>query len=73
YIILISVAIYAIYLITMAYLIGVKGNLNLIYSIDQVEILQYDSKKRIKISRCIGFIYLITSIGLIATGWYFIT
>ena len=53
----------------MAYLIGVNGEFSLIYSIDQVKMLQNDSKKRLKIARYIALVYVIIAIGLLVTGY----
>ena len=56
-----------IYSFRMAYLIGVKGRLNLLYSINQVKMLHMDARKKLKISRYIAIIYIITGIGLVIT------
>ncbi len=58
-----------IWLLIMAYLIGIKGKLNLVYSIDQVKIAQYDLNKRRKFSIFIACIYTITAI-ILSIGYY---
>lgn len=71
YIVFIVLVCYSIYLLIMAYLIGFKGKLNLIYSIDQVKMSQQSYNKRLSTSRYISCIYIITSIGLLVSGYIF--
>ncbi len=54
----------SIYLFIVAYLIGFKNRLDLLYSINQVKIAQYDLKKRRKLSIFIACIYMIAGIGI---------
>lgn len=69
YTVFIVLVCYFVYFLRMAYLIGVKGKFSLIYSIDQVKMLQNDSKKRLKIARYIALVYVIIAIGLLVTGY----
>ncbi len=69
YTVFIVLVCYFVYFLRMAYLIGVKGEFSLIYSIDQVKMLQNDSKKRLKIARYIALVYVIIAIGLLVTGY----
>ena len=69
YTVFIVLVCYFVYFLRMAYLIGVKEEFSLIYSIDQVKMLQNDSKKRLKIARYIALVYVIIAIGLLVTGY----